>query len=164
MKYKKLVWTISLPFLSVFGCSSDGSSMLNDSSPLLDTVWTLESYQPLGGVRTNSEMIHLSTIRINSANNTVIGGFNCVGLVGTYSIVGNLIDISIPTRDEGECGVDMNSPLVEEVIVLNRAFLSGEPLRFEITDNGLTFITSINEMLFYIDRGDEIAEIGEIGE
>ena len=162
MKYKRLIHTILLSCLAIVGCSSDGSSLLDGSSALMDTVWTLESFQTLGGVRTNSEMIYLSTIRFNSADNSVIGGFNCVAFGGTYSVVGNLIDISIPTRDDGECGVDLNSPLLAEFLVLDRAFFqSSEPLSFEITDNGLTFITSINEVLYYIDRGDEIAEIGE---
>ena len=100
-------------------------------------------------------MVQLSTIRFSTVNNFISGNFNCTGFAGTYFISSDIIDIAIPGRDDGECGGEMNSVFDAEVALLSRVLLYGEPLSFELTDNGLTLITSLNEMLFFIDRGDE---------
>ena len=152
-RYKILLLILAL-HLQISGCSSDEpSAPLGDPSPLLDTVWTLESFHVLGGVNTASEMIGLTTIQLNSADDSLIGSTNCVGLFGTYSVAANILNIDVPSRDEGECSVDI-SIHDAEVALVNRALI--EPLMYEITGNRLTLTTPINELLFFVDRGDAV--------
>ena len=154
-RYKILLLILAL-HLQISGCSSDDpSAPLGEPSPLLDTVWTLESFHVLGGVNTASEMIGLTTIQLNSADDSLIGSTNCVVFFGTYSVVSNVLNIDVPTRDEGECSVDIDESIhLAEIALVNRALI--EPLMYEITGNRLTLTTPINELLFFVDRGDAV--------
>ena len=152
-RYKILVLILAL-HLQISGCSSDDpSAPLGEASPLLDIVWTLESFHVLGGVNTASEMIGLSTIQLNSADGSLIGSTNCVRFFGTYSVAANILNIDVPTRDEGDCSV-INTVHDAEVALVNRALI--EPLMYEITGNRLTLTTPISELLFFVDRGDAV--------